>query len=200
MKLVCPSCGAVHSAEAWSNDPVARQCLKLAGEMPHAVASRCFAYLSLFRPAPPSILPLRGTPPSIPPLRGDKGGDLGGCQRSLQWKKVLRLLSELKELVTLPHVQWERKVARPNSAHAWGMAMEKVIENPPKRLPLKTHGYLRAIAYEICDDLDKKIEVKRNKMERDGSFHSRHSGESRNPERVSLETMKDLRRKNMTKK
>ena len=141
MKLVCPSCGAVHSVEGWSNDPVARQCLKLAGEMPHDVSSRCFAYLALFRPP----------------------------GRSLQWKKVLRLLAELKELVTLPHIQWEKKVARPNSAHAWGTAMERMIEHPPKRLPLKSHGYLRSVAYEICDDLDKQREVKRNKAERDGT-------------------------------
>jgi hypothetical protein len=154
----------------------------MAGEMPHDVFSRCFAYLSLFRPP----------------------------GRSLQWKKVLRLLSELKELATMSHIQWEKQVARPNSAHAWGLAMERMIENPPKGLPLKSHGYLRAIAYEICDDLDKKIEVKRNQSERDGSFHSRHSGDLLRqcastarggnpvaPERVSVETMKDLRRKNM---
>ena len=172
MKLVCPSCGAVHSAEAWQNDPVARQCLKMAGEMPHDVGSRCFAYLSLFRPP----------------------------GRSLQWKKVLRLLSELKELATLPHVQWERKVARPNSAHAWGMAMERMIEHPPKRLPLKSHGYLRSVAYEIADEMDKKAEVKKNQKERTGLRSASPRQGGGNPERVSLETMKDLRRKNMTKK
>jgi hypothetical protein len=144
----------VHSAEAWQNDPVARQCLKLAGEMPHAVASRCFAYLSLFRPA-------------------------GAHQKSLQWKKVLRLLSELKELTTLPYIQWEKQVARPNSAHAWGMAMERMIEHPPKRLPLKSHGYLRAIAYELADEMDREAEVKRNQKEKKGNPHRRHSGEHR---------------------
>ena len=176
MKLICPSCGAVHSAGAWQNDPVARQCLKLVCEMPHAVASRGFAYLSLFRPP----------------------------GRSLQWKKVLRLLSELKELATISHVQWQKSVARPNSAHAWGEAMERVIENPPKRLPLKTHGYLRAVAYEIADEMDRAVEVKRNKEERKGNPHRRHSGESRNPEkaepeRITAEDMQAIRKKNMGK-
>ena len=167
MKLICPSCGAVHSAEAWQNDPVARQCLKLVGEIPHDIGSRCFAYLALFRPP----------------------------GRSLQWKKVLRLLSELKELTALPYIQWEKKVARPNSAHAWGMAMERMIEHPPKRLPLKSHGYLRSVAYEIADEMDRKAEVKRNKAERETG--KRRGGETGKPERISAEIMRDIRRKNM---
>jgi len=187
MRLVCPSCGAVHSAEAWSNDPVARQCLKLACEMPHAVSSRCFAYLALFR----------------------------SPGRSLQWKTVLNLLAELKTRVSESHIQWKRQVARPNSASAWGEGMERMIENPPPKLPLKGHGYLRSVVYEICNDLDKQAEVKRNKSERDGSFHKRHSGESHNrhsgeshnrhsgesrnpvaPERMTAEDMKAIRKKN----
>ena len=171
MRLICPSCGAVHSAEAWQNDPIARQCLKLVSEMLHDVGSRCFAYLALFRPP----------------------------GRSLQWKKVLRLLSELKELTTLPYVQWEKRVARPNSAHAWETAMERMIEHPPKRLPLKSHGYLRAIAYDIADETDRQAEIKRNQAERKGTF-SRHSGESRNPERISTKDMKAIRKKNFKKR
>ncbi len=175
MKLVCPSCGGVYSAEAWLNDPIARQCLRLVCELPHAVSSRCFAYLSLFRPA-------------------------GAHQKSLQWKKVLRLLAELKELVTLPHVQWGKEVSRPCTPKMWGEALEKITGNPPKRLPLKSHGYLRAVVYDVANEADRKVEVKRNKEERKGNPHRRHSHEGGNPgkpERVSIETMKDIRRKNM---
>ena len=175
MKLICPSCGAVHSAEGWSNDPVARQCLRLVCEMPNSLGNRCFAYLSLFR----------------------------SPGRSLQWKKVLRLLSELKALASGSFVQWEKRVARPNSTDAWDMAMERIIENPPKRLPLKSHGYLRAIAYDIADEMDRKIEVKKNKEERKGNPPRRHPRESGNPvepERVSLEVMRAISKKNMGKK
>lgn len=175
MKLICPSCGAVHSAEAWSNDAVARQCLKLASEMPHSVSSRCFAYLALFR----------------------------SPGRSLQWKKVLRLLSELKELTTMSHIQWDKRVARPNSASAWGEAMDRVIEHPPKGLPLKSHGYLRVVAYEIADEMDRKVEVKKNKAERKGNPPRRHSGGGRNPvapERISTEDMKAIRKTNFKRK
>jgi hypothetical protein len=142
--------------------------------MPHAVSSRCFAYLALFR----------------------------SPGKSLQWKTVLRLLSELKEWATLSDIQWIKKVARPNSAHAWGMAMERMIEHPPKGLPLKSHGYLRAIAYDIADEEDKQREIKRNQKEKYQGPARRHSREGGNPvapERVSLEIMKDLRKQNMGK-
>jgi hypothetical protein len=141
VKLICPSCGAVHSAEAWSNDAQARQCLLIVAELPTEVSRRAVAYLSLFRP-------------------------LSG--RGLQWGKALRLLSELRALVIDAQIQWDRKPARPNSAHAWGQAMEQLIQRPPKRLPLTSHGYLHAIAYDVADDTDRASEVRHNAAERAG--------------------------------
>jgi len=142
MKLICPSCGAVHSASAWRNDTVIRQCLKLTGDMPYDISSRVFTYLALFRPQ----------------------------AKSLQWKKVLRLLTELKDLTSQSHIQWQKRPPRPSSASIWGLAMEQICENPPKRLPLKSHGYLQAIAYAVADDMDRRAETKRNQAERRGSY------------------------------
>ena len=147
MKLICPSCAATHSADAWLNDAVARQCLILAGSMQHDISSRCFAYLSLFRPH----------------------------GRALHWRKVLKLLAELQTLVSVPDIQWEGGPARMSSMRAWGIALDRVIEHPPKRLPLKSHGYLKAIAYEIADELDKQNEVRRNQSERNGTFRGQRS-------------------------
>ena len=143
MRLICPSCGACHSAESWQNDPQARQCLKIIGELPHAVSIRCLSYLSLFRPA-------------------------GG--RGLPWAKALRLLSEIADHISQSHIQWDGKVARPNSPMAWATAMERIAERPPKSLPLKSHGYLRSIAYEVADEVDRGAEVRRNKTERSGQY------------------------------
>jgi hypothetical protein len=141
MRLICPSCAAAHSAEAWANDAIARQCLAIVAELPAPVSRRSLAYLALFRPA---------------------------SGRGLQWGKALRLLSELRGLVIDAYVQWDGKVARPNSATAWGDAMEQVISHPPKRLPLKSHGYLHAIAYDLANDADRAVEVRKNKAERHG--------------------------------
>ena len=152
MKLTCPSCGAVHSAEAWANDAQARQCILIVAELPSEVSRRAVGYLSLFRP-------------------------MSG--RGLVWSKALRLLSELKTLVSQAHIQWDKKPARPNLSMAWGEAMERVIQVPPKRLPLKSHGYLTAIAYEIADEMDRSNEVKRNAAERTGNAVQKSDKEER---------------------
>lgn len=137
MRLVCPSCGAIHSAEAWMNDANARQCMKLIGEMPDDVSKRVLAYLALFRPRHPE---------------GDKPS------RGLAWQKALRLLAEIDALVRQAHIQWNGRVARPNSPRAWGQAMERILEHPPRQLPLKSHGYLHSIAYDIANDMDRQQE------------------------------------------
>jgi len=73
-----------------------------------------------------------------------------------------------------------------------------MIECPPKRLPVKSHGYLRSVAYEIADEMDRKREVKKNKDERRTSnIKHRTSNVTAEPERMSVEDMKFIRRKNM---
>jgi len=167
MKLICPSCGSTHSACAWLNDALARQSIILAGSMQYDISSRCFAYLSLFRPP----------------------------GRALQWRKILKLLTELQALVSTPEIKWDNGQARKNSARIWGIALDRIIENPPKRLPLKSHGYLTSIAYEIANDLDRQSEVHRNQAERRGTIHREHT--ETEPERVFLdvEEMKKIAKK-----
>lgn len=163
MRLVCPSCGAVASAEAWPADADARQCLRIVAELPWEVSRRSLQYLALFRPQ---------------------------TGRGLAWSKALRLLSELAELVKTEYIQWQRQPARPGSAQAWSMAMERVIEKPPRRLPLKSHGYLRAIAYEIADELDRGNEQRKIAAERSGSARTVAEGK-----RVSVEEIRNFKQK-----
>ena len=170
MKLICPSCGAVHSADSWQSDGQAREALRIVAELPREVSSRCLPYLALFRPA----------------------------SRGLTWRRVLTLLAELKALIDDPYVQWKRNPARPNAAHAWGQAMERVINHPPAGLPLTSHGYLRPIAYEIANDLDRAAEKKEVAAERRGS--ARPARENASPEKLDPNWMKDIRQKNMRKK
>ena len=177
MRLICPSCGACHSAESWQNDPLARQCLLMIGELPHAVSIRCSSYLSLFRPS---------------------------ATRCLSWPKVLRVLSELRDQINQPYIQWEGKVARPNSAMAWAQAMERITDRPPKSLPLKSHGYLRSIAYEIADEMDKKMEYGEGRKTAEGGrpMPSAAVVYPQTPERLSLspEKLRAIREKNMRRK
>lgn len=141
MRLICPSCGALHSAEAWTNDAEARQCLLIVAEMHADVARRALPYLALFRP---------------------------GGGRGLKWDKALRLLSELRAMIGEPHIQWDRQPARPGSAAVWAQALEQIVQRPPARLPLTSHGYLRRIAYDVANETDRAAEVRRNAAERSG--------------------------------
>ena len=142
MKLVCPHCGAAAGVDAWEADASIRQCLRLVAEMPREMSARAIAYLALFRPA-------------------------GG--RGLSWTRALRLLTELDALGKMVDLSWKRRPARPVSPRIWGAALERLISQPPRDLPLEGHGYLSAIAYGLADEADRGAERAQVRAERDGS-------------------------------
>lgn len=131
MKTVCPSCGAIHSAEALFSDAEARQVVKIIADLPASVSRSALAYLAMFR---------------------------GTSGRVLQWRRALTLLSELREMVSAAHVQRGGNVARPNRPEFWGEALGRIVAQPPARLPLKGHGYLAAMVYDIADQADRETE------------------------------------------
>lgn len=141
MKLTCPSCGAIHSAEAWENDADARVCLGIVAKMHKAISPLALIYLGFFRPA---------------------------SGRGLQWKKALRLLQEFTDLATAPEIGWKKNRVLRNKPEYWARAVERMIARPPSDLPLDTHNYLRAIAYGIAKDESVEVEQNRNKAENTG--------------------------------
>jgi hypothetical protein len=164
LKLTCPACGATCAAEAWTNDSDARQALRIVAELPESVSRRSIAYLGLFRP-----------------MTG----------RGLKWSAALRHLAELDRLVREPYIQWEQRPARPNDSRFWGQAMDQLIQHPPKKLPLKSHGYLRAMVYDIADDADRRNESARAAAEASGSPARRLQPD--NFQRVDPEEMRRVR-------
>jgi len=173
MRLICPSCGALHSAEAWSNDAAARQCLIVVAELPVEVAKRSLPYLALFRPI--------------------------GSKRGLNWDKALRLLHTLRQMVMESHIQWDRMPARPNSAAAWAQALEQIAQRPPTRLPLTSHGYLKKIAYDLANDMDRAREVRHNADERAGRLPEQTRAHVETPMAppMTVEEMRAIRERNM---
>ena len=145
MRLICPECGSVASATAWANDASVRQFLKIALELPWAISSRALPYIALFRPS---------------------------VKRGLAWDKSLRLIGELAELSRETHIQWDGKPARPIHAEIWGQALEAIIQRPPRRLPMTSHGYLKSIAYDLADESDRRREVQHNQAEASGSLRA----------------------------
>lgn len=162
MRLICPGCGGVHSAEAWISEMAARKSLLIVSKLPDEISRRCFDYLSFFRP--------------------DSG-------HGLRWGRTLSLLESLRRLLDAPDIRWKQKAPRPNAPKFWGEAMEKIIENPPGKLPLYTHGYLEAIAYEIADAADRKKEIADNKHRIRNRNH-RLSNENITP--INFEEMKKI--------
>ena len=104
---------------------------------------------------------------------------------------------ELTALLETREIKWKNKAPRPNSARAWALAMERVIENPPRSLPLKSHGYLRAIAYEMADEIDREKELRRE-LERGRPYKRKSSNQpvmSREEVKKAVEALK----KNLSK-
>ena len=72
MKLTCPCCGAVASAEVWQNDAEARRALQQALRLPPEIQSEILAYLGLFRPG----------------------------QSALAWSRAVKIMAELTQLTS----------------------------------------------------------------------------------------------------
>jgi len=128
MKLVCPSCGATASAEAWTNDTAIRYTFDALVQLPSPVLRQALAYLGLFR---------QGT-------------------KALPWQRALVIARSLNELVAEGSVHWQGGETRPINAEIWGKAIEATIASGPKGL--RNHNYLRKCAWDLAADLAAKTE------------------------------------------
>ncbi len=138
MKLICPGCGAVASAESWDNDLTAREAIQVVSKLPAPVNKQVFGYISLFRPE----------------------------KRSLTWKKTLRLLHEVEQLVGKGYVHVQGKIDRTCPASLWARAMEQMIEQRGSlRLPMASHNYLTKIAWDLAEQADYGSEKKRTTIQ-----------------------------------
>ncbi len=97
-------------------------------KLPASVQGCFLAYFSLFRPS-------------------------SGCAVSL--KKATRLTLELADLVNRGFVKRKASIDRSCPPRLWAIAMEQMIERAATlTLPLKTHGYLKTIAYDLASKED----------------------------------------------
>lgn len=136
MRLICPSCHAHASIEAWLNDADARQALAAAAELPGEVAPVVLRYLGLFRPA----------------------------QRSLGWKRSLRLITDISGWLHAGRIshrgrEWAVTPAGLRTAIDTMLARRDKLD-----LPINDHAYLLTI---LCGQADKAEAVLENKREAD---------------------------------
>lgn len=141
MKLICPGCGSVASAESWLNDALCRETLLAVAKLPAPLPLATLGYISLFRP---------GT-------------------RALTWKKAKRLVIEVSALAELGYVQIQGEVARPCPPRIWAQAMEQMQERRDGlTLPMPNHTYLKKVAWGLADQQDAAAESTRRTQEAQG--------------------------------
>jgi len=175
MRLTCPGCGTIGSIEAFTVDEHAKRALVAVTRLPGDIPLQVLGYLALFRP---------------------------GADRGLTWKRVEKLVEELCTLTRCGTVQWRGKVARPAPASVWVEALKRIADRPPKQLPLKSHGYLTSIAYDLADEADRSAEYARNRQERSGGLRTgrAHMAEPAPIEPMSREQIREIREAAMGKK
>jgi hypothetical protein len=128
MRLVCPGCGTIASAEVWENDAHSRQIPPVLLKLPKAVQPYALGYLALFR-KPGKVLP---------------------------WRRALKLANELVDLVSSGRVSWERNEERPAPPELWAQALDAVLTREPRGLT--NHNYLRHTAWSMAATLAGKEE------------------------------------------
>ncbi len=135
MKLTCPSCGAIASAEAWSNDARWRELLQVVASLPAPLPPMALHYLSLFRPGKSALSPSR----------------------------ALRLSRELRALVACGYVSEKGKVDRPCDPYLWARGIEEMIDRKDRlERPMPNHNYLRRVVYSLADQADAHQERRQN--------------------------------------
>ncbi len=142
MRLICPACGAMCSADAMNNDADCRATIAALVRLPDPLPASALAYLALFR----------------------------SDARALSWKKASKLVAELAALVAAGHVQVDKRAARPCPPYLWARAIENMQASTTITRPLPNHNYLRQVAYGLADQADAAGEKERNQQERAGNF------------------------------
>ena len=126
--------------EGWENDAAVRQFNAIMGELPYQVREQAARYLGLFRVG----------------------------ERGLSWKRALRILQELKELVGQGTVHWEGGETRPAPAELWAEVMCEMCEKGKRELD--SHNYLRKVVWTRARPLA---------MEQEHHAETRRRGEER---------------------
>jgi hypothetical protein len=128
MKLVCPSCGAIASANSWMNDELCRETLAKIAALPSPLPKASLGYLGLFRPG----------------------------QNGLTWKKALRLAEEIAAIASKGFVHVQGKIDHNCPPRIWAQAMEQMVERRNSlSLPLPNgHVYLCKVAWDLANQED----------------------------------------------
>lgn len=141
MKLICPSCHAHHSIDAWLNDADARLAMSAAAELPAELGPVVLRYLGLFRPA----------------------------QQSLRWARANKLLMEILAWLQAGNIRRHSR-SWPVTPASLRAAIETVLARRDKLdLPLADHAYLLSVIAGHADKAEAQAETASETQRRHGS-------------------------------
>lgn len=127
LRATCPSCGFEGPIDVMFVDGEAKRLAARFADFEPALGRAALGYLRLWRPA----------------------------QRSLALPRAVRIVEELHELVTTGTVSRDDRTGerRRASHQVWALAIEQMLAQTEQlELPLRSHGYLRAVCYAIAGD------------------------------------------------
>ena len=128
MRITCPSCGAIASLEAWTNDAAWREFADCLMKFPGGLAQRVIPYLGLFR-------------------QGDRG---------LTAARAARLARDLLALVQAGTIHIRGEETRPAPVEVWAQGIEQMLSQRPRGLT--NHNYLRKVVHGIAAPVAAKAE------------------------------------------
>lgn len=143
MRLTCPECGCIGSVQAFLAEDVAKRLIAAVVELPAVVQRPLLSYIGLFKPS----------------------------KNALALNKALRLVQEVADLVAEGTVSRDdRNGIRHNAApDVWAKAIETMLHQRAElKLPLQSHGYLRAVTFGLADSSEAKAEAAREEQRRAG--------------------------------
>ncbi len=117
LRGTCPDCGLHADLSVFLGGADASRGHAAALQLPAPLAGRVLQYLRLFRPA----------------------------GKALSHRKAARLLTELAAAVRQGQIA-RRGQTWPAPLPLWEAALDTLLDKPPERLPLRSHGYLFEVA------------------------------------------------------
>lgn len=135
---ICHTCGTTAPIEWFLSEAEHKMILPVLIALPKSVQGVVFYYLSLFKPQ---------------------------SGRAMATSKAVRLMTELRDLINNGYIQHGTNVARSCPPSLWVLAMEQMVERRDRlSLPLPNHNYLKAIAWDLADREDAKVEKNKKRI------------------------------------
>lgn len=160
MNLTCPHCHATFAIECGLTDVEYRAALVPALELPAELSPLILRYLGLFRTGSRVLSPV----------------------------KVAKLLAELADLIKSERCEFKGEVVSAPFG-VWQAGISSILEDRPTELPLKSHGYLKAVVIKLGKRHEAAAEVRAEAAKQRLRIRDGHSPAAQNEAVSSIDQL-----------